>query len=113
MARTKIDVGTVCVFGGPAYEIMTEDGPGARFDYFVGISHGTAEYVHYSAFRQKIDGERLAARVRHAGSIDLAYWSRLEPRPSLEERFAMYAEREQEARMGLRGEDDLYDGLPS
>ena len=111
--RLRIDAASVTVFGGPAYEIVDpEDGPSARFDYFVGVTAGGQDYVHPAAFRHQYDAERrLADRVIAAGDIDPALWGRQDPRMALEDRFDLYAEREQEVRVGLRPEWDMYHGI--
>lgn len=101
----------VGVFAGHSYMDISEDGRIEVFDCYACVVVNGREMVHEMPFRQRYLAEQLVARIRAAGAIETDHWHEMPARPSLEERFAMYAEREAEARMGLRGEDDLYDGL--
>jgi hypothetical protein len=112
MARTGFD--WVEVFEGPAYMEMTEDGPQATWNVQVALGAGGKEYVLRDFSRRparRIEADALAEKIKARGSVDLSLWVELEPRPSLEERFAMYAEREDEVRHGFRPEADMYHGL--
>ena len=112
MPRLEIQPHMVGVYSGPAYMENTEDGPMGVFDCHAYVTTPDGkELVHEVPFRQRYLADRFAERVRAAGVIDPAHWHELPPRISLEERFAMYAQAEGEARMGLRGEDDLYHGI--
>lgn len=110
--RVKIDDGSVTVFAGPLYQVSTEDGPSAACDYFVGVTVNGVEFVHPMSFRGKYEARvRLANRVKATGNIDPDCWTRMAPSPSLEDKFALYAEREDEVRHGLRSEADMYHGI--
>lgn len=112
MALVRIQ--DVTVFGGPAYVVNSEDGPVTTCDYYVGVTvEGGREFQHPRSFRRPYHAEtQLAERVRDRGSIETEYWQELPPRMPLEERWALYAEREEEVRMGLRSEDDMFHGIP-
>lgn len=111
MARVAIQ--SVDVFEGPAYETVTEDGPAAVWDCYAWatLADGT-EYCHVTPFRQRHRAADLVAKIEAAGSIDLAYWVEQDPPMSLEERWGLYAEREQEVRFCMRSEDEMYHGIP-
>jgi hypothetical protein len=89
------------VFGGPAYMAQGEEGPYARFDFFVGVDTAQGRWVHPVAFDSAYRAEKLAARVADAGTIDPDIWDLLEDGPSLEERWAEEAHREALERAGF------------
>ncbi len=107
----RVAVTEVDFFEGHAYEINTEDGPSARFDYFLHATVDGKDWVHPHPHRWRGDAEAMVERVRSAGTVDLALWVEAPPRMSLEERFAAYAQQEAEVRMGVRPEWDMYHGI--
>ena len=62
--------------GGPDFECMTEDGPSARHNFFVGIAADgdDVRLTHHHAFTFAQDADRFAAKVRQVGVVDLAHW---------------------------------------
>lgn len=112
---TRIAIDSVTLADGPLFmERDWEDGPRETYRISVVASVGADEYVLieplYRPSRRQ-DAEDLADAVRAKGTIDPAYWTKLEPRASLEERFDAYANAEAEMRVGMRQEDD-YHGCP-
>lgn len=104
------DVG-VCE--GPVYEVIGDEwGMSHRFDFYVQID--TADGRRFSlnhAYRFREYADRKVGAVLRRGFIDLAHWTELEVM-SLEDRFALYAEREDEVRHGYRSEGDMFHGIP-
>jgi hypothetical protein len=91
----------------------SEDGRVGVFDCYASVTTSDGrDFCHLVPFRQRWRAENLVARIQVAGVIDTDHWVEMPKAMPLEERFALYAEREQEARWGLRSEDDLYDGIP-
>jgi len=78
----------------------------------VGIAVGEKDYVHPHGFRYRRDADKFLATIRQAGAVDLTQWIEKE-RMSLEDRFSLYAEREDEVRHGFRSEADMYHGIPT
>ncbi|XAI96004.1 hypothetical protein [Microcystis phage Mwe-JY26] len=110
MARLHFQ-GAPTVIEGRTYVEQTEDGSVHRWDYFVGVTIDGVDYVHPKAFRFRQYAETFADKVFSRGSIDRDIWVQQEPEMSLEERWGLYAQREQEVRWGLRSEEDMYHGL--
>jgi len=111
----KIEIASVCVGEGPTYVEQAEDGPRAVWDCFAAATTADGrDFVHLVPFRHRTDGrlERLVARIDAVRVIDTAHWVELEPRTSLEERWGMMAQQENEVRWGIRSEDDMYHGIP-
>lgn len=111
----KIEIASVCVGEGPTYMEDAEDGPRAVYDCFAAATTTDGrEFVHLVPFRHRTNYrlERLVARIDAVRVIDTDHWAELPPRTSLEARWAMYAEQENEVRQGLRSEDDMYHGIP-
>ena len=88
----------------------SEDGdPIIRYENLIGLYlKDGRQYVLAHQFRTFEGAQRTVERIRKAGTVNLDLWERV---PTLEKRFAIYAEREQEVRMGLRAESDLYHGM--
>lgn len=104
----------VSIAEGPAFMELTEDGFQPTWHVTVHATVGGNDYrLTGVVFRpsHRLLAEQLVARIVAAGAIDLDRWTLLEPRMSLEDRWALYAQAEDEARHGYRSEDDLYHGI--
>lgn len=109
----KVFIADVGVYEGPAYEVATEDGPSSMWDcYAEAISIDGTSYRHLVPFARKYECKKLVERIRSAGSINTDHWIELDPPMSLEDKFALYAERENAVRHGLMDEADMYHGIP-
>ena len=71
--------GEAFAFGGPIYQVNTEDGPMARCDWFVGAVVGSTDYVLAHTFGSRYDAQALADRVTARGHIDIARWTKAVP----------------------------------
>jgi hypothetical protein len=112
MARVLVD--WVGVVEGPAFMEATEEGPMPTWNVQVGCEVGGKQYVLAGFVRRparRLEAERLVGRIDADGTVDLSLWDEVPPRPSLEERFAIYAQNEDEVRHGFRPEADLYHGV--
>jgi hypothetical protein len=110
----KVAVNSVGIYAGPLYVEHTEDGPASVCDYFAAATTSDGrDFQHLVPFSHRGDVrlQRLVARIEAAKVIDTDHWFEME-RTSLEDRLAQYALCEAEARLGLRSEDHLYDGVP-
>jgi hypothetical protein len=112
MARAAI--ASAQIVEGRTYVIQTEDGPVSTWDLFVLVTDTEGgEWVHPKSFwrTRPLDADAFLAKVEARGYIDPTLWNKQEPQMSLEERFAIYAQNEEEVRWGLRSEEDLYHGV--
>lgn len=113
MAQVQVQI--AAIYEGPAYYENTEDGQIEVYDCFAGVTTADGkDFRHYLPFRSRRDYrlEELVARIEAAGAIDTDHWVELEAPTSLEERWALIAQQEDEVRRGFRSEEDLYHGVP-
>ena len=112
----KIKIASVCIGEGPTYLEINEDNERREvWDCFAAATTADGrDFVHLVPFRHRTDERlaRLVARIDAARVIDTDHWVELEPRTSLEDRWDMMAQQEDEVRHGLRSEDDMYHGIP-
>ena len=103
----------VCVGGGPAYEINTEDGVETTYDWLILVCVSKKTYVLNHSFKiwQKDAANLLAQKIREFGRVNLENWSEWEYM-SLEDKFDLYAQHEYEVNNGFRDPRDLYHGIP-
>lgn len=119
MATLRLtDADEVGVYEGPLYEEAADDcgddgrGKNIRFDYYVEvIVAGGKTYRLPHPYRFRDYATRKVTFVQARGVINLDLWIEVEVM-SLEERFALCAENENEVRLGYRSEEDLYHGIP-
>lgn len=103
---------SIGIVEGPAYMEDSEDGPMETSNYYIGICVGDKEFRNHRPYRHRQDAENFLKVIETVGLVNLAYWTELEPRMSLEEKFSLYAQREVEVRHGFRSEEDIYHGIP-
>ena len=66
-------------FGGPAYEINTEDGPQAVCDWFCGLTVAGLHFAHGHRFTSRYDAQAFADKVNARGTTNPALWTKIEP----------------------------------
>lgn len=120
MAKTMFltDADQIGVREGSLYKEAADDcgddggGFNIRFDYYVEVVVPSGKtFVLPHPYRFRAYAERKVGFVRARGAINLDLWDEVEV-ISLEERFALYAQNEDEVRHGYRSEEDLYHGVP-
>jgi hypothetical protein len=95
----------VFVAEGPAYEIATEDGPKAVWDYYVDVEAVDGNrYRHFHKFHSGYAADRLAHKVDEAGEINLDNWFEVGRPPS-------YALGEVDEVLLMDDEERFYKGL--
>lgn len=73
----------VFVAEGDAYEISTEDGPKAVWDYYVDIEAVDGNrYRHFHKFHSGYAADLLATKVENSREVDIDKWMKLERAPS-------------------------------
>ena len=70
----KVAIENAYVSEGNAYEIATEDGIGAAWDYYVDVEANNTRYRHKLSFSSGYDAEILLSKVEAAGEINPEYW---------------------------------------
>ena len=68
-----------CAFGGPAYEVNTEDGPQVTCAWFCGVTVAGLQFAHAHRFGSRYDAQAFADKVNARGTLDIALWAKVEP----------------------------------
>jgi len=87
-----------CAFGGPAYEVSTEDGSRVTCDWFCGLTAAGLSYAHAHRFTSRYDAQAFANKVNERGTIEVGLWAKVEPYDREAEAAADWAEEQEDRR---------------
>jgi hypothetical protein len=64
------------VYESPLFEVMTEDGPAARYNFQIGaiLEGGQEISLTGVTFDHRCEAARLVAKINERGSVNMAHW---------------------------------------
>ena len=87
-----------CAFGGPAYEVSTEDGLRVTCDWFCSLTVAGLSYAHAHRFTSRYDAQAFADKVNARGTVNVALWAKVEPYDREAEAAADWADEQEDRR---------------